>query len=201
MKRLQTAIFVVILIMSSFVAAEERTPQPFERPAGQGMDDMSGPSGSLSAKQREEVRKKIEAIRVWRMTEALKLDEKTAAKFMPIISSIEQRRAELMQEQMQAMRELRQGLASGRPDEKRLKAALEKIERNYRDIMKLREKEIEAAKDYLSIEQQARFLVFQHEFQREMRSIINRARGGRGMGGMRGPGMGRMGGPGRRAEE
>lgn len=194
MNRFHAAVFAAILTISSVAAAGERIPPSFEGPPEQGMDDMTGPVSRPSAEQREEIRKKIEAVRVWRMTEALKLDEKTAAKFIPVISSIEQRRAELMREQMDAMRDLRQGVALQRPDEKRLKAVIDKIELNHREMMKLMEKEMEAAKDYLTIEQQARFLVFQHEFQRDMRRMINRARGGRGMEDMRGPGMGMMNG-------
>lgn len=194
MNRFHAAVFAVILTISSVAAADERIPPSFEGPPEQGMDDTTGPVSGPSAEQREEIRKKIEAVRVWRMTEALKLDEKTAAKFIPVISSIEQRRAELMREQMDAMRDLRQGVALQRPDEKRLKAVIDKIELNNREMMKLMEKEIEAAKDYLTIEQQARFLLFQHEFQRDMRRMINRARGGRGMEGMRGPGMRMMNG-------
>lgn len=194
MNRFHAAVFAVILTISSVAAAGERIHPPLEGPPEQGMDDMTGPVSRLSAEQREEIRKKIEAVRVWRMTEALKLDEKTAAKFIPVISSIEHRRAELMREQMDAMRDLRQGVASQRPDEKRLKAVIDKIELNHREMMKLREKEMEAAKDYLTIEQQARFLVFLHEFQRDMRRMINRAQGGRGMEGRRGSGMGMMNG-------
>jgi hypothetical protein len=54
-------------------------------------------------------------------------------------------------------------------------------------MMDLRKKELNGIKDILTIEQQARYLVFQHEFQREMRGMIAGARGqGRGGKGMRG---------------
>jgi hypothetical protein len=75
---------------------------------------------------------------------------------------------------------------------------MEKMEKNNQETMKLREKEIEAAKSTLSVEQQARYLLFQQDFMREMRGMISGARGGMGPG--RGPGMGggqMRGGPGR----
>ncbi|MBS1128688.1 MAG: hypothetical protein H6Q96_1068 [Nitrospirae bacterium] len=47
---------------------------------------LRGPAGGPpSDEQREEVRKKMEAIKMSRLTEELKLDEKTAAKFIPVI--------------------------------------------------------------------------------------------------------------------
>jgi Spy/CpxP family protein refolding chaperone len=98
---------------------------------------------------------------------------------------------------MESVRELRVLLDAKSPDEKKLKAVLEKIEKNQREMVKLRDKEFEAARDHLTVEQQARYLVFQREFMREMRGMISGARGqGRGMRGMGGaPLSGRPGGP------
>ena len=48
-----------------------------------------------SEEQREAVRKKVDAVRIVRLTETLKLDEKTAAAFIPVITALEQKRREL----------------------------------------------------------------------------------------------------------
>jgi Spy/CpxP family protein refolding chaperone len=161
-------------------------------------DVDSGPvrGGPPSQEKREEIRKKVEAIRIWRLTEALKLEEKTAARFFPVLSSLTQRRHELLRENMEAERELRLYLEASKPDEKKIKAALDKMEKNHHEMTKLTEKEIEATKEYLTVEQQARYFLFQQDFQREMRGMIAGARGqGPGMRG--GPGQGRGGmGPG-----
>lgn len=166
--------------------------------AAVGQEAGDDPSfAPLPNEKREEIRKKVETLRVWRMTEALKLDDKTAAKFIPVISSLDQKRAELMTENMAMMRQIRLALDSGKPDEKMLKTAIEKMERNHKEMMQIREKEFEAMKEHLSVEQQARYIVFQREFQREVRHMINSARGGgRGRGpAMMGPGRGMGPGP------
>jgi hypothetical protein len=160
-----------------------------------GVGPGPGRGGPPSEEKREEIRKKVEAIKIWRLTEVLKLDEKTSAKFLPLVSSIERKRRDLIRERMEAMRELHISLESKNPDEKKLRTTLELLNKNNHEMMKLHEKEIEAARDYLTVEQQARYLIFQHEFQREMRGMIAGARGqGRGGKGMRG-GPNQAGGP------
>jgi Spy/CpxP family protein refolding chaperone len=144
--------------------------------------------------QREEIRKKMEVIRITRLTEELKLDEKTAARFIPAITALDRKRRSLMNENRHAMQELRTELNAQQPDEDKMRTAISRIEKNHREIASLREKELQAARENLSVAQQARYILFKQEFVREMRSMMEGARGsGPGKGGM-GPGQGR--GPG-----
>ncbi len=153
--------------------------------------------GPPSEEQREEVRKKMEAVKVSRLTEDLKLDEKTAARFIPVITSLDQKRRSLMRENRQAMQELRAELSAQRPDEGKMKAAISRMEKINREMMSLRDKELDAAKDNLTVTQQARYILFHQEFQREIRGMVEGARGsGPGKGGM-GHGQGHGPGPAR----
>ncbi len=181
------------MVMAALLAA-------LSLPAFAQQGPARGPAGGPpSEEQREEVRKKMEAIKVSRLTEELKLDEKTAAKFIPVITSLDQKRRSLMQEDRKAMQELRTELNAQRPDERKLKGAIARIEKNHHEIAALQDKEFEAARENLSVSQQARYILFHQEFQREMRGMVEGARGvGPGKGGMgtgqgHGPGMG--GGP------
>ncbi len=154
--------------------------------AQQGPGQMGGPD----AKKREEVRKKIETVRLWRLTEELKLDEKTGAKLASFLSALDEQRRGLIRERMETMRGLRVVLKKGNPDEKKIKSDLDKLEKNRREMVGLEEKEIGGLKEILSVEQQARYVIFQQEFRREMRGMIAGAR--EGGPGMRGPGGGNM---------
>ncbi len=190
MKALTIAAFLVLLAGSAF--AQQR---PMAGPMGgqysgdeTSADPGSDRAGPPSEERREAVRKKMEAVRIMRLTETLKLDEETAAKFIPLITSLEQKRRDLMGENQQTMRELREYLGAKNPDEKKLKSVMEKMEKNHQEVMKTREKEIEAAKGNLTVEQQAKYLLFEQDFMREMRGMITGARGGMGPG--RGPGTG-----------
>jgi len=166
-------------------------------PAFAQQGPLRGPAGGPpSDEQREEVRKKKEVVRMSRLTEELKLDEKTAARFIPIITALNQKRRALMKENRHAMQELRTEVNATQPDEVRMRTAIGRIEKNQREIASLREKELQAARENLSVAQQARYMLFNQEFVREMRGMMEGARGsGPGKGGMgagqgRGPGMG-----------
>jgi len=159
-----------------------------------------GPGGGRpTEQQREEVRKKVDAVRLARLTETLQLDERTAAKFIPVITAIEQKRRTLMKENQETMRELKIMLHANPPDEAKLKIAVSAIEKNRREIFSLRDKEFSAAKDSLTATQMARYILFNQEFQQEMRGMVESARGSgpgkgaKGSGPGRSPGMG--GGP------
>ena len=164
-------------------------------PAFAQQGPLRGPAGGPpSDEQREEIRKKMEVVKMSRLTEELKLDEKTAAKFIPVITALDQKRRSLINENRHAMQELRTELNAQQPDEGRMRTAVGRIEKNQREIASLREKELQAARENLSVTQQARYILFKQEFMREMRGMLESARGsGPGKGGMR-PGQGMGGG-------
>ena len=190
---MRSLVISLALITTAFGAAATDLFAQQGPPAGQ-YDEMMRPGNqpgqgnALSEEKREEIRKKIEAVRIWRLTERLKLDTTTSAKLASVLSSFDQQRKGMVQEQIATMRELRVSLNSQKPDEARLKTALEKLQKNQHSLQELRDREYSGLKDILTIEQQARFLLFQQEFRREMQSMISNARssGGRGRGPMGG---------------
>lgn len=139
--------------------------------------DRTQGRGEPDAKKRAEVRKKIEAVKIWRLTEELKLDEKTSARLASFLSAMDENRRGLMHERMETMKDLRTILKTKKPDEKKLKADLDKLEKNRREMVELDGKETGGVKDILSVEQQARYVIFQQEFRRELRGMISGARG------------------------
>jgi Spy/CpxP family protein refolding chaperone len=189
-----------LLVLTAIVGALSLPAFAQQGPAGgkedvTGFDRQPGRGGTISEAKREEIRKKIEAVRIWRLTEELNLDANSAAKLSAFLSSFDQQRREIMRDQMATMRELRRFLNASEPDESKLKAAIEKLEKNRHALQESRDKETAGLKNILSTKQQARFLLFQQEFRREMQNMIAGARGGAGEGRM-GPGMRRGQGPG-----
>jgi len=135
---------------------------------------LPGPGGDRSpdSAQREDTRRKVETLRMARLTEALKLDEKTAAKFIPAITVIGQKRREQMAVHHQAIQDIRQLFSGPTADDKKLKAAVDRAFGSQREMAKLREKELDAIRDSLTLEQQARYIVFQQEFMQEVRDVM-----------------------------
>lgn len=211
MKTFRMLMLAAVLTVFGAPVFAQQGPPPGGQMGGQFDDDTDfearpgrgDPGGAPSEERRENIRKKVEAIRIWRLTEELKLDEKTSARLAALLGSVEQKRRDLTRENRETMRELQASLKSGSPDERKLKASLDKLEKNHREMMEIREKEMKGLKEILTVEQQARYVVFQREFIREMRGMMDGARGGgqgpgtrgggigRGMGSGTGPGYGR----------
>ena len=160
------------IIMTVFLAATAASAIAQQQAPGPRKDRPS-------EEQREAVRKKMDTVRIVRLTETLKLDEHTAAAFIPIITVMEQKRRDLMKANQEIMREMRLLLNASPPDEGKLKAAISRIERNRKEIANQRDREFDAARNKLTVAQMARYIIFNQEFQQEMRGMLDEARGGR----------------------
>lgn len=194
MRKMMIPVMIAAMVLSGAALVSARQGPPEDRQAQTtGFGNPQAPGEEPSEEQREEVRKKIEAVRIWRLTEALKLDSPTSSKLSALLSSFEQKRKDIAREQMTSMRELRHLLDSPKPDESKIKIAIDNLEKNRRAMQALKDKEFVGVKEILTIEQQARFVLFQQEFRREMQGMMNNARrGGPGPhGGPRGEGPGR----------
>lgn len=197
MKHFLASIIILGFVMTAVVYGQEESPGSMPQPDGMRFDNEPGREGPPSEAKLEQIRKKIEAVRIWRLTEELKMNEGTAVRLSSFLSSIEEKRRGLIHTNIDTIRELRMLLTSGKPDMRTIKAGLEKIEKNQRELFELKQKELNGIKDILTIEQQARYVVFDHEFQNEMRRMISGARNdGLSRGGMpQGHGSNRWGPP------
>ena len=125
-----------------------------------------------SAEERERVRKRINLIRMWRLTEELNLDEETGSKLFPLLRQYEEKRRDLAKKREELIFALKAQLKTGQPHEDGIKAILKKWEEIRAEEQDLNQKEKEDLKGILSIEQQAKYLLFQQEFTKEMRRMI-----------------------------
>ncbi len=165
--RMLTLFIAVAAVFAATSFAQQAPPDEPMRP---------GRGNAPSEEKREAVRKKIETVRIWKLTEALKLDPNAAAKLSAFLSSSDARRRDITRAQMADMKELRLSLKSAKPSEAKLRATLERLEKNHHEMQELRDREWKGLKEMLTVEQQARYLIFQLEFQREMRDMIADAR-------------------------
>ncbi|MCL5022949.1 MAG: hypothetical protein M1497_06245 [Nitrospirae bacterium] len=127
-----------------------------------------------SREQMEKVRKRIETLKMWKLTRALDLDEKTSAQVFPLLNRYDRKRADLEKAMRDNMRELKDALKEGR--ENQMKNILGMIEESHKSIQALKDAEWQELKGIFTTEQQAKFVFFQQEFDREMRKIIGEAR-------------------------
>jgi Spy/CpxP family protein refolding chaperone len=169
----------VIKILLLFFIVGGFTTQGFAEPLGY----LDGPP---SKQQRDRVRKRIETLKMWKLTKALDLDETTSAKLFPILNKYDKRKAEIHQTLREGMREMRRSLKENRTDQ--LKNILAMLEDNRRALHSINSEEWAEMKKVLTVEQQAQFILFRHQFDREVHKLIDDARerrkgrGGKGRG-------------------
>jgi Spy/CpxP family protein refolding chaperone len=193
MKTIRITILAIALLLPGIAARAQQGPHGGAM-GGQYGDDTGFSDqdrGPAFEAKREEIRKRVDAVRIYRMTEELKLDEKTSGQVSSILSSFDQKRRDLQKDQMSSMRSLREVMRTEKPDEAKIKPLLTKLEGNHRQMENLWDSELKSLKDLLSTEQQARFILFQQDFQHNMRRMLSGARGGSGSSGT---GQGRPGG-------
>jgi len=145
-------------------------------PGGPGGMLFKGDESPPPLEKREEIRKRIELIRMWKLTEELDLTEETGAKLFPILHKYDEKRTELLRERHDIMNELRKALENVATSDEEIEAAMDKLDENALAASDLISQQRQDLKGVLSPRQQAKFVLFQREFHREIRKIIAEAR-------------------------
>jgi Spy/CpxP family protein refolding chaperone len=129
-------------------------------------------TGSIENK-REKVRQQIRALRAWRLTEALDLDEKTAAALFPVINQYDDRFETLTAAGARIHRELRRAVADG--DDARTEELVDELVEHQRALWKLQEDRFRDVRKVLTPEQAARILILLPEIDRAIHAEIRKA--------------------------
>jgi len=130
----------------------------------------------FASKKEEEIWRHIQTFRMWEMTKALDLTEEQAAKIFPALNRLEKEKAEINREIAKEIRGLRELLEEEKPDLNLIKNKLDRIKELKKQIQK-KDNEIEKLiEENLTIEQQAKYIIFSIRFMRDLREKIDRAR-------------------------
>jgi len=156
-------------IISSFivmiaVAANAQPPQGnFGPPMG------PGPGGQT-------MMERWETLRIWKLTEFLDLNEEQAAKFFPALQNFRDSMDNLDSAEVSLQKDIIQEIQSGKVNQRF-------VDRQKKEMLNLREQRTELEQqflnslpEYLSPEQQARYLVFEQRFQQALKNLIQRRR-------------------------
>jgi hypothetical protein len=95
------------------------------RPAGQPA--QPGERKAEKERLREQIIDKLRAERAWKLTEALKLDEPTAAKLFPLLAKFDDQERAIGKERGPIVRELRDVLDGPHPDANRINGLVERL--------------------------------------------------------------------------
>ena len=145
------------------VLAQTATPPP------------QGEERRMHQERREELKKKVELIWQQKLTERLNLTEEEKAKVFPLLQQYHEQQRALRQENRQLVRELEGKIKANAP-EKELKRTIRDLEENEHKLQEMKEEGFHELAKILPIEKQARYIVFQAEFRREMHRLMQKAR-------------------------
>jgi len=166
----------VLLCMVPAAAFSQQGPPGNQNTGMMGYDNPPGMGKKLSTAEQEQLRKRVETLRIWRLTETLKLDSETSAKLASFLSSYNRQRGDLFRERHETMQALRIAIKARKPEDTKLQPLLEKIEANHRATQELVEQEWKSMRDILTTEQQAQFIIFQQDFRRDIQRMLSTAR-------------------------
>jgi len=158
---------------------QPQPPEPMEppgAPAAPAPPELWGrqPFCEDSCQMNKE-RRMLEAVRVSRLTEVLKLTDEQIATFIPKLKQLEERQRQLGHQRQKALRELEKRLQAS-AKEAEIKAKLAELDRLEGErLQRMREMRTELDK-LLSIEQQARWRVFNDRFDQEIRDMVKEIR-------------------------
>lgn len=124
---------------------------------------------------RQTVRERMRAMVVWRLTEALSLDEASAQRFFPVLNRFEERLQPLRQSQAELMRRIRAEVDSRHADPTILGRAIDELLSNRVTIQALELERLREARKVLTPVQQARLVMVMPQIEREMRRHVRRA--------------------------
>ncbi len=130
------------------------------------------PGTRNETRKRERVRDRIELMKMWKLTEALDLDQETAAKVFPLLNAHNEEHRKLREKRYEIISALKQESEKDQADTRVLRSLLNNFKENERAMVELRNKKLDDLSKLLGEEQVAKLIVFVPQFEREMRELI-----------------------------
>lgn len=169
-----TLVGALCISILSFPCISE--PRREGRPEESGAPPLGDDQSPQAIEKRKKVRERIELIRMWKLAEELQLIEETGAKLFPILRKYDEKWIQLQEERRTIMKGLRKALKDEGTSDKEFEAAMVRMEEKAVVAVDLLRQQRQELKGILSPRQQARFVLFQRRFHREIRRIIAEAR-------------------------
>lgn len=135
-------------------------------------DTARSPPGEGRRVSNERVLRGVLTIYVWKMTDAVKLTHDQAARLFPEIRETFRARWRSAEKRRELLQLFRQAIEAVPADEAALKRLLEQWEENEAGLNAAREHMRKAMARVLTPEQQARSLLFEEEFERDLVRVI-----------------------------
>ncbi|NOZ69605.1 MAG: hypothetical protein GXP46_10290, partial [Deferribacteres bacterium] len=112
----------------------------------------------------EKTWKRIETLKMWRLTQRLDLDEETASRLFPVINRYDKQRLALQRGIRRDMRELRRSVETAGED--KLRRIMKRLRERRMKLQEIDAEETEKLAGILSTRELAKFIIFRQDFDR-----------------------------------
>lgn len=168
------------VLIAQPIPSHNRCPVPCENVKMEKPDcvvsmdnEMTNPPDFMCKQNPQEM---VETIRIYKMSEELNLSQDQSVKFFPKLKEMRLAKEEFNQTRFKIAEQMEKFLQDSDKFSKEIKALVAELEANE---LKLREKEARIKKEIgniLTPEQQAKFMLFQMQFNKEMREMVGKAK-------------------------
>lgn len=139
-------------------------------------DAPDQPQREQQQQRRAEAQRRIETIRIARLTEELDLDPETAVHLIPLLKRNDELRRKRLEQRRALAKAAREELDALEPDDARLEELIEQFWDQEEDFLKARRDVFDEMADVLTPTQQVRLIEFGPRFDQEIRDLMREAR-------------------------
>ena len=138
------------------------------------------PNRAKLAAKRAKIRQRLRALRAWELTEALDLDEQSAAKLFPILNRFDNRFQKALDANSALRRETRKALRDPNTNPKKIDALVGKMLKKQRELWDLQEERFREVRKLLTPRQTARIVILLPEIDRKLHRQVRQVMRKRG---------------------
>jgi hypothetical protein len=176
---------VVVLGVVVLGVGHSAAAQPRRGPGDGAAERRDGPGGRATAERREQIKKKIRALRAYTLTEELALDEPTAGRLFPVLARFDDETDKLLEKRVDIQRRLRR--ADSMRDGRAIERLIDEAVANQRAFWELDDRRITELRKILMPVQAAKLLVVLPALERRIQNQLRKAIVSRRAGGPGGP--------------
>jgi hypothetical protein len=176
------AVLLAVVVAGTASAADPARPAAAARAAAEDPERAAKRAARREERERllSEVLDQMRAMRMWRLTEELKLDQATAAKVFPLLAEYDGKAREIARERGEVAREVKEQVRSGKTDNRRLQVLIDRLLANQSRRKALDDERFKALRPFLSPLQQAKLLLLlprlEDDFRRRIRDVMDEQR-------------------------
>jgi len=126
--------------------------------------------------KRERLREEIETMKMWKMLEVLDLSQEQSDKFLPAWREMQKAQKIFRERKEDLLKSLEVVLGEEKPDEGKIKDIFGQLEKERSLFDEVQQRFRQKAQEVLTLEQQAKLLLFEDRFEKRMMEIIRQYR-------------------------